>query len=297
MPGGSKVERMAFTLTGTGVWSGELRRHPDRAEAADAAAELEQLGYSALWFPGGDARGAFDTAGELLRATTAATVATGILSIWLEEAEPVAAERAQLHDAYDGRFLLGLGVSHAPAVGTDRYKRPLAKMRSYLDSLDVAAPPVLPEERALAALGPKMLELARERSLGAHPYLVTPEHTRRAREALGPERLLAVEQAVALESDPERARTLARRHLEISLQLPNYANNWRRLGFGDDDIAGGGSDKLVDALVAWGDEDAIRARVDEHREAGADQVLIQAISGSDGLPREEWRRLAPALTT
>jgi probable F420-dependent oxidoreductase len=287
---------MALDLTGTGIWSGELRRHADRAEAADAAAELEQLGYAALWFPGGDAHGAFNAAGELLRATTSATVATGILSIWLEEPERVAAERAQLHDAYDGRFLLGLGVSHAPAVGSDRYKRPLEKMRSYLDSLDVAAPPVLPEERALAALGPKMLELARDRSLGAHPYLVTPEHTRVAREAVGPEKLLATEQAVVLETDPERARSLARGHLEIYLQLPNYANNWRRLGFGDDDFAQGGSDRLVDALVVWGDEDAIRARVEEHREAGADQVLIQAVSGSDGLPREEWRRLAPALT-
>jgi probable F420-dependent oxidoreductase len=287
---------MAFTLTGTGVWSGELRRHPDRAEAADAAAELEHLGYAAIWFPAGDARGGFDVAGELLRATTSVMVATGILSIWLEEPEPVAAERAQLNDAYDARFLLGLGVSHAPAVGTDRYRKPLAKMRSYLESLDVAAPPVLPEERVLAALGPKMLELARERSLGAHPYLVTPEHTRIAREAVGPERLVATEQAVVLETDPECARELAREHLEIYLQLPNYANNWRRLGFSDDDIAGGGSDRLVDALVAWGDEDAIRARVEQHREAGADQVLVQAVSGGNGLPREEWRRLAPLLT-
>jgi probable F420-dependent oxidoreductase len=288
---------MAFTLSGTGVWSGELRRHADRGEAADAAAELEQLGYSALWFPAGDARGGFDTAGELLRATSSVTVATGILSVWVVDPEVCAAERAQLNDAYDGRFLLGLGVSHERLVGGDRYKRPLAKMRAFLDSVDVAAPPILPEERVLAALGPKMLELARERSLGAHPYLVTPEHTRTAREAVGPERLLAVEQAVVLETDPERARALARGHLEIYLQLPNYANNWRRLGYTDDDIEGGGSDRLVDALVVWGDEDAIRARVDEHREAGADQVLIQAVSGGEGLPREEWRRLAPALTT
>jgi probable F420-dependent oxidoreductase len=289
------VERMALTLTGTGIWSGELRRHADRAEVADAAAELEQLGYSALWFPAGDARGGFDAAGELLRATSSVTVATGILSVWVVDPEVCAAERAQLHDAYDGRFLLGLGVSHERAVGSDRYKRPLAKMRSFLDSLDVAAPAVLPEERALAALGPKMLELARERSLGAHPYLVTPEHTRTAREAIGPEKLLAVEQAVVLDTDPERARALAREHLEIYLQLPNYANNWRRLGFGDEDIEGGGSDRLVDALVAWGDLDAVRARVDAHREAGADQVLVQAVSAGDGLPRDEWRELAPVL--
>jgi probable F420-dependent oxidoreductase len=289
------VPRMALTLTGIGVWSPALRRHKDRGEAADAAAELETLGYSALWFPGGDPRGAFGAASELLRATSSVTVATGILSVWEAEPELLAAERAEVSDAYEGRFLLGLGVSHAARVGQDRYKRPLEKMRAFLDSLDVAAPPVLPEDRALAALGPKMLELARERSLGAHPYLGTPEHTRRAREAVGPEKLVAPEQAVVLETDPERARALARSHLELYLTLPNYANNWRRLGFGDDDIAGGGSDRLVDALVAWGDEDAIRVRVDEHREAGADQVLIQAITGRDGPPRDAWRRLAPAL--
>ena len=286
---------MALKLTGVGLWSPELRRHPDRGEVADAAAELEEAGYSALWYPGGDARDAFNTASELLRATRSVTVATGILSVWVADPELVAAERAELSDAFDGRFLLGLGVSHAPLVGPD-YKRPLEKMRTYLESLDVAAPPVLPEDRALAALGPKMLELARERSLGAHPYLVTPEHTRTAREAVGPEKLVAPEQAVVLETDPERARALARGHLERYLQLPNYTNNWRRLGFGDGDLDGGGSDRLVDALVAWGDEDAIRARVEEHREAGADQVLIQAVSSGDGLPREEWRRLAPALT-
>ena len=289
------VRRMALTLTGIGVWSPALRRHPDRGEAADAAAELEQLGYSALWFPGADARGAFDAASELLRATSSVTVATGILSVWEADPELVAAERAEVSDAYDGRFLLGLGVSHAVLVGEERYKRPLEKMRTFLDSLDVAAPPVLPEDRALAALGPKMLELARDRSLGAHPYLGTPEHTRRAREAVGPEKLVAPEQAVVLETDPERARALGREHLELYLQLPNYANNWRRLGFGDEDLADGGSDRLVDALVAWGDEDAIHARVEEHREAGADQVLIQAITGGDGPPRDQWRRLAPAL--
>ena len=289
---------MALDLTGTGIWSSELRQWPDRGEAADAASELEQLGYAALWFPaGGDAHGAFDAASELLRATRTATVATGILSVWIADPELVAAQRAELNDAYDGRFLLGLGVSHAPLVGTDRYKRPLEKMRTFLDSLDVAAPPVLAEDRALAALGPKMLELARDRSLGAHPYLVTPEHTRVAREAVGPEKLVAPEQGVVLETDPGRARMVARTHLEIYLQLPNYTNNLRRLGFGDEDLREGGSDRLVDQVIAWGDEDAIRARVQEHRDAGADQVLIQALTDRDGLPLEEWRRLAPALTT
>jgi probable F420-dependent oxidoreductase len=235
----------------------------------------------------------------VLRGTRTLIVASGILNVWQHDPELVAAERAQLADASDGRFLLGLGISHAPIVDRDepgRYRRPLATMRAYLESLDAAAPPVPPESRVLAALGPKMLELARERSAGAHPYLVTPEHTHRAREALGPERLLAPEQAVVLETDPDRARTLARGHLAIYLQLPNYTNNLRRLGFGDPDFAGGGSDRLVDALVAWGDEDAIVARVREHRDAGADHVCIQAVAGGgDGLPRDEWRRLAPAL--
>ena len=287
---------MGLNLTGVGVWSPELRLHPDRGEVADAAAELEQAGYSALWYPGGDVRAAFNTASELLRATRSVMAATGILSVWVADPELVAAERAELNDAYDGRFLLGLGVSHAPLVGSDRYKRPLEKMRTFLESLDAAAPPVLPEERALAALGPKMLELARERSLGAHPYLVTPEHTRIAREAVGPEKLVTTEQAVVLETDPDRARSLARGHLEIYLQLPNYTNNLRRLGFGDDDLGGGGSDRLVDALVAWGNVDAIRAKVDAQRAAGADHVAIQVVTSDPAqLPREQWRRLAAAL--
>jgi probable F420-dependent oxidoreductase len=171
-------------------------------------------------------------------------------------------------------------------------------MRAYLDSLDAAAPTVLPETRALAALGPKMLELARDRSLGAHPYLVTPEHTRVAREAVGPEKLVAPEQGVVLERDAGRAREIARGFVGPYLRLRNYANNLRRLGFDDADFADGGSDRLIDALIAWGSEDDIAARVQEHRDAGADQVLVQAITGADSesLPREQWRALAPLLT-
>jgi probable F420-dependent oxidoreductase len=284
--------------SGTGIWSGELRRHGDEAEANDAAAELEQLGYSALWLPGQNPDDLFHRLATTLRSTSTLIVASGILNIWQHDPEIVAVERAELGDSSDGRFLLGLGISHAALVDREepgRYRRPIATMRAYLDSLDVAAPPVPPESRVLAALGPKMLELARDRSAGAHPYLVTPEHTHRAREALGPERLLAPEQAVVLETDPARARDLARGHLAIYLQLPNYTNNMRRLGFDDADFADGGSDRLVDALVVWGDEDAIATRVHEHREAGADHVCIQAVAGGDGLPRDEWRRLAPAL--
>jgi probable F420-dependent oxidoreductase len=170
-------------------------------------------------------------------------------------------------------------------------------MRAYLDSLDAAAPAVAPGERVLAALGPKMLELAAERSIGAHPYLVTPEHTRSARRVLGPERLLAPEQGVVLETDPERARAIARGALEMYMRLPNYTNNLRRLGFVDADFEGGGSDRLVDALVAWGDEQDVSERVREHREAGADHVCVQVLRepGAEGLPRAEWRALAHAL--
>ena len=292
---------MGLNLTGTGVWSPSLRHQPDRGAAADAAAELETLGYTALWLPGFGPGTVFDAAGDLLRGTNSITVASGILSIWDADPQWVAAERAQLHDAYDGRFLLGLGVSHAALVDRadpGRYKRPLTKMRAYLDSLDAAAPTVLPEARVLAALGPKMLALSGERALGAHPYLVTPEHTRVAREAVGPDKLVAPEQGVVLERDPGRARDIARGFLGPYLRLRNYANNLRRLGFGDDDFAGGGSDRLVDALIAWGSEDAIAARVQEHRDAGADQVLVQALTGaeSETLPLETWRALAPALT-
>jgi probable F420-dependent oxidoreductase len=289
---------MGLNLTGAGIWSRELRGHPDRGEVADAAAELEELGYAALWFPGGESEGAFNAASELLRGTRTVTVATGILSVWVADPEQVAAERAQLDDAYEGRFLLGLGVSHEAIVGGDRYERPLATMRDYLESLDAAAPPVPPEMRVLAALGPKMLALAAERSLGTHPYLVTPEHTRVAREAVGVERFVGPELGVVFERDADRARAAARGFLELYLQLPNYTNNLRRLGFGDADFEGGGSDRLVDALIAWGSEDAIAERVQEHRDAGADQVVIQVIRqpGADGLPRAEWRELAPALT-
>jgi probable F420-dependent oxidoreductase len=287
-------------LSGTGIWSAELRRHGDEAEVADAAAELDELGYSALWIPGGEAASAFNALSALLRATTSAAVASGIVSVWEHDPERVAAERAQLDDAYEGRFLLGLGVSHARVVDRNepgRYGRPLTAMRDYLESLDVAAPPVPPQDRVLAALGPKMLELARDRARGAHPYLVTVDHTRRSREILGAGPLLAPEQGVVFETDPARAREIARGRIEMYMSLPNYTNNLRRLGFADADFEGGGSDRLIDGLIAWGDEQAIRDHVDAHREAGADHVCIQVLTADrDSLPRAEWRALADALT-
>jgi probable F420-dependent oxidoreductase len=282
-------------LAGVGVWSGELRRHEDEGERRDAAAELEELGYATLWIPGGQGGPVFDAVGVLLRATREVSVATGILNIWRHDPEETAAERAQLDDAYEGRFLLGLGVSHAPLI--EEYAKPLTAMRDYLDSLDAAAPAVPKEERVLAALGPKMLELARDRSAGAHPYLGPVEHTRRAREILGAGPLLAPEVGVILESDEQRAREIARSQLERYMAMPNYVNNWRRSGFGDDDLANGGSDRLIDALIGWGDVEAIAERIEEHFDAGADHVCIQVLRspGADGLPRDEWRELSAAL--
>jgi probable F420-dependent oxidoreductase len=282
-----------------GVWSGELRRYPDLGEVADAAAELEELGYGAIFIPGGAGGDILERSEHLLGATRSVPVAPGILNVWMHDPADVAAAQARLDGEHPGRFQLGLGISHAPAVNADepgRYRKPLSKMRSYLDELDAASPPVPPGRRFLAALGPKMLELSRERSAGAHPYFVPVEHTTYAREILGPDALLAPEQAVLLETDPARARERARGHVGRYLQLPNYTNNLLRHGFGEDDLHDGGSDRLVDAIVAWGDEAAVAERVRAHHDAGADHVCIQVVGVEGGAPpREAWRRLAPAL--
>lgn len=289
---------MTFRLGGTGIWSPALR-YSDPAVAGDLARELEGLGYSALWIPdsGGDVFGAVET---LLAATKTATIATGILNLWMHEPEETAAQHARLSSIYQHRFLVGIGVSHArliDATEAGRYRKPLARTRQFLDDLDAAPTPLPVDARVLAALGPKMLELARDRAAGAHPYLVTPEHTNAARRALGPAKLLLPEQGVVLETDPNRARTIARRHLANYLGLPNYSNNWKRFGFTDDDLSDGGSDRLVDALVAWGDEAAIASRVEEHRDAGADHVCLQVLTEERGaLPIDHCRRLAAALT-
>jgi probable F420-dependent oxidoreductase len=176
-----------------------------------------------------------------------------------------------------------------------RYEKPYDKVVEYLDELAASAQPVPKDDMALAALGPRVLKLAAERTAGAHPYLVSPEHTRLAREVMGPGALLAPEQKVVLDSDPDRARAVARQNLVIYLRLPNYTNNLKRLGFTDQDIAEPGSDRLVDGLVAWGDVDAIVARVQAHLDAGADHVCIQALSDTPAPPRAAWRELAPAV--
>jgi probable F420-dependent oxidoreductase len=291
-------ERVMVGLSGTGIWSGGLR-YGDASEAAEAGAELESLGYSALWIPdtGGDL---FESLERLLSATTGITVASGILNLWMHTPEETAAAYARLTDVYGDRLLVGIGVSHAPLIDAaepGRYRTPLASTARFLDGLDAADRPLPSDRRVLAALGPKMLELARQRTAGTHPYNVTPEHTAAAREAIGTDGLVLPEQAVALERDPSTARALGRAHLSFYFSLPNYVNNLRRLGFGDEDFTDGGSDRLVDALVAWGDEDAIRRRLDLHRAAGADHVCIQVLTdtAATGLPLAQWRALAPAL--
>jgi probable F420-dependent oxidoreductase len=268
-------------LHGTGIWSGNLR-YGDAAVAAEAAAELDALGYSAIWIPdvGGDVLGCAE---NLLGATTNATIATGILNIWMHEPSEVAAFR---HD----RFLLGLGASHSALI--QQYDRPYSKMVAYLDGLDAAGS--LANTRVLAALRPRMVALARDRAAGIHPYFVTAEHVAHAREMLGPDRIIAVELAIVLDTNPSSARATARRHTAIYVTLPNYTNNLRDFAFGDDDFVDKGSDRLVDAIVAWGSVDDVAKRVHAMRDAGADHVCIQVIRSDDELPMADWRELAPA---
>lgn len=283
-------------LSGVGVWSAQLR-YGDPAESAEAAAELEELGYQALWVP--DVGGpVLDSVDHLLSATKDVTIATGILNLWMHEPADVAASYASLSASHGDRFLLGIGVSHAPLIDAKepgRYRKPLAATRTYLDGLDAAERPVPEENRVLAALGPKMLTLAAERSRGAHPYLVTPEHTRTARETLGPGPLLLPEQTVILTDDADHARATGTDWLRNYLAMPNYANSMLRSGFSPDDVSSV-SDRLFDAIIAWGDEDAILRRVNEHLAAGADHVCIQVVLADQrAYPREEWRRIAAAL--
>jgi alkanesulfonate monooxygenase SsuD/methylene tetrahydromethanopterin reductase-like flavin-dependent oxidoreductase (luciferase family) len=382
---------MTLDLGRVGIWSRELRYNPDRGARAAAAAELEDLGYSAIFIPdaGGDVLG--DVA-HLLAATRRIPVATGILNIWMHDPADVARGCADIVTRFGSRFLLGLGSSHAPLVESAMrgpYTRPYSRMVAYLDALDAAQPGAAPlasadaaarapldaadaaalasappadaaslgpvawadaapvasadaaslaslasadaappdpldpapasrsvsprtspspssrpspyavpaRDRMLAALGPRMLELARDRAGAAHPYLVPPAHTALAREVMGPGTVLAPEQAVLLDSDPFRGRERARSFVSDYLALPNYVRNLRRLGFAEDDFRGGGSDRLVDALVARGDEEDVARRVREHHDAGADHVCIYVIGGAgETLQLDPWRRLAPALT-
>ncbi|MEE9242870.1 MAG: LLM class F420-dependent oxidoreductase [Mycobacterium sp.] len=283
-------------LSGVGLWSSQLR-YGNPTEAAEAAAELDELGFTALWIPdiGGPV---LDSVDNLLSSTKRAVIATGILNLWMHEPWEVAERYAALTQTHGERFLLGIGVSHAPLIDSrepGRYRKPLAATKAFLDGIDAAPQPIPVANRVLAALGPKMLQLSASRARGAHPYLTTPGHTHRAREILGEGPLLLPEQAVLLTSDREEARAIGSDWLASYFALPNYANNLLRSGFTEDDLASV-SDRLFDAIIAWGDEDAVVRRVEEHRAAGADHVCVQVIgAGPREFPLKQWRRLAAAL--
>lgn len=284
-------------LTGVGIWSSQLR-YGDASESAEAAAELEELGFTALWIP--DVGGpVLDAVGRLLAATKRTVIATGILNLWMHSPGDVADSYAALTDEHGNRFLLGIGVSHAALIDAGqpgRYRKPLAATASFLDGLDAAPRPVPTEGRVLAALGPKMLALSANRTRGAHPYLVTPEHTAYARSILGQGPLLLPEQGVILCDTLDEARRIGTDTLRAYLSMPNYANNLLRSGFSEDDVAQV-SDRLFDALIAWGDEETIMRRVAEHHAAGADHVCVQVLTDDPrAFPREEWRRIASACS-
>src|SRR5215216_5335293 len=284
-----------------GLWSSDLNALP-APRAREAASEIEELGYAALWFGEALGREAFTNASMLLSATSRLVVATGIANIFVRDAWVTNAAAKTIAGAHPGRFVLGLGVSHRPMVemrGHD-YRSPLSTMRAYLkDMREAQFTAAQPEHDApclLAALGPKMLELSRDLADGAHPYLVTTQHTAEARGILGEGPLLAVEQAVAPTNEREEALRLARSHLSRYLRLPNYRNSWLRQGFQEEDLTGDGSERLAEGLVAWGSESDIRKRVSEHLSAGADQVCVQVVTdGPADRLVERWRSLSPAL--
>jgi probable F420-dependent oxidoreductase len=297
----SETDQTAWRLPVLGIWTAALDA-VGISEAQELAAEIEDLGYGALWLPEVAGRDVMFSLGMLLAATHDLVGATGIASIWARDAITMTGGLKGLTEAFPDRVLLGLGVSHHTLVQDLRghtYERPLASMRAYLAAMDAspytAKRPTTPVRRLLAALGPKMLALAAEKTSGAHTYFVPPEHTATARRVLG-DALLCVEQAVILESDPAQAREIGRAHAHVYVRLPNYQSNLRRLGFDDDDFGGALSDRLVDAIVAWGGEDEITARVRAHLDAGADHVCVQALSaGRRDVPADQWRALAPAL--
>ena len=273
------------------------------ARSQEAIAELEALGYRAVWVPEAVGREPFANAALLLAAANSMVIGTGIASMHARTAMTMQAGWKTLTEAFPDRFLLGIGTSHQPmveGVHGQSYDKPYSTMVAYLDAMDrgmyFASPPTTPPQRVLAALGPKMLKLAAERGLGAHPYFVPVEHTAVAREAMGPTALLAPEQMAVFETDPAKAREIARRAMGTYLGLPNYTNNLRRLGWGDDDLLNGGSDRLVDAIVVWGSLDTIVARVKDHLDAGANHVCVQVLPANGAaLPMAEWRELASAI--
>jgi probable F420-dependent oxidoreductase len=295
------MSKPSVDLGRIGIWYGGIDALPT-PEAQRAAQVVEELGFGALWVAEAVGRDPFVSSGILLSATRELKLATGIANIYARDPMTMVAGQKTLAEAYPGRFLLGLGVSHAHLVSNVRkhdYSKPYSYMVEYLDRMDtalfMAKGPVDDGGRLLAALGPKMLELSATKANGAHPYFTTPEHTATAREVMGADALLAPEQMVVLETDPSEGRRIARQGMSVYLRAPNYLNNLRRLGFDDSDFTDGGSDRLVDAIVAWGTEEQIAARVAQHHAAGADHVCVQVLQDGAAMPEAQWRRLAPAL--
>lgn len=284
-----------------GIWTAALDLQPS-AVARECAAEIEELGFGALWVPEAVQRDVLAHSLILLEATESLKVATGIANRYARDAMTTNAAMQTINEAHPGRFLLGLGVSHGHLVAGIRkheYSKPYTEMVAYLDAMDralfLAPTGEPPAQMVLAALGPRMLKLAADRTAGAHPYFVPPEHTAIAREVMGPEPLLAVEQMVVFDTDPSTARATARSHMEIYLGLPNYANNLMRLGYTEEEISNA-DDRVVDAVVAWGTMDDVLARIQAHRDAGADHVCIQVLDADMAhLPRKEWADLSAAL--
>ena len=286
------LDRLTERLGSFGVW--QFTDGISSAEAREMAQRIESLGYSALWIPEAVGRHAFVNSANLLLATDELVVATGIAGIHNRPAWATKMAATELDELSGGRFVLGLGVSHAPMVtlrGLD-YSKPLTAMREYLDVIDQAVtmtpgemPPIV-----LAALGPKMLQLSATRTAGAHPYWTTPEHTAEARELIGSDAWLCVEQKCVLTTDREVAHARANEQLEMYIALPNYRNSWLRLGFTEEEIDGR-APRFVDAVVAWGDEDAIAARLQEHVDAGASHVCIQAVDTGGDRSRPDWNLL------
>jgi len=272
-----------------GVWTSYRPFGIERA--GEAATLIEQLGYGSWWI---GASPHVPDVRPVLEATSTLVAATGILNVWANEPAATAAAAAAVRADFPGRFMLGIGIGH-PEATTD-YRKPLAAMRAFLDGLDAADTPPPRQERCLAALGPKMLELASERAAGTHTYFVPVEHTRAARERLGPGKLVAAELACVVNSDPVRARAVARDYAQLYLTLRNYIQNLLHYGFTDDDVANGGSDRLIDALVPQGSAEEIAELVHAHLDAGADHVCLQPL-GEDGIPRNAWTALANALLT
>lgn len=293
---GSMTNTLRTRIGSFGFWVSRKRLPTDERGLREIGAELDDIGVPALWV-GGSPTADLTIAEHLLAGSNRLLVGTSILNIWTEDPAEVAASCRRLADAFGDRFVLGVGAGHAATAEQtgQAYVRPLGRLRGYLDDLDHAEHPVPADARMLAALGPKALELAAHRSAGALPYLTTPEHTREAREIMGADALLVPEHKVVLLDDPVQARAVGRSILRTYLVLPNYLNSWRRLGFTDEDFAGDGSDRLVDAVVAHGDIDAVMTRLVQHLDAGADHVAVQPLAPDGTLPLTQWRLLATAF--